>query len=58
MKINTKKRNHYPTNYRQYARPYPNAADTQYYIDKLVDGALAVVTGMGAITIFLFLITM
>ena len=58
MKTNTKKRKHYPANYRQYARPYLNAADTQYYIDKLVDGALAVVTGMGAITIFLFLITM
>ena len=44
MKTTTRKRKHYPANYRQYARPYPNAADTQYYIDKLVDGALAVVT--------------
>ena len=39
-------------------RPYPNAADPQYFIDKLVDGALAVATSMGALTILLFLITM
>ena len=58
MKTTERKRNHHTSNYRQYARPYPNAADPQYYIDKLVDGVLAVVTGMGAITIFLFLITM
>lgn len=58
MKTVTRKRNHCTNHYRQYARPYPNAADPQYYIDKLVDGVLAVVTGMGAITIFLFLITM
>lgn len=44
--------------YRHYRRPYPNAADPHYFIDKLVDGALAVATGMGTITIFFFLITM
>lgn len=44
--------------YVYYRRPYPNAADPQYFIDKLVDGALAVATSMGALTILLFLITM
>lgn len=37
---------------------YPNAAQPQYYLDKLVDGALAIVTSMGAMTIIFFLITM
>lgn len=44
--------------YRHYRRPYPNAADPVYFIDKLVDGMLAVVTGMGSITFFFFLVTM
>lgn len=39
-------------------RPYPNAADPRYFVDKLVDGILAVATGMGAVTIFFYLITM
>lgn len=44
--------------YRYYRRPYPNAADPQYYLNKLLDGALAVATGMGCVTIFFFLLTM
>lgn len=44
--------------YRHYRRPYPNAADPTYFIDRLVDGMLAVVTGMGSITFFFFLVTM
>lgn len=44
--------------YRHYRRPYPNAADPNYFIDKLVDGMLALVTGMGSITFFLFLVTL
>lgn len=39
-------------------RPYPNAADPRYFLDRFIDGALAVATGMGAITIFFFLATM
>ena len=39
-------------------RPYPNAADPSYFVDKLVDGILAVATGIGAATIFFYLITM
>lgn len=44
--------------YIYYRRPCPNAADPQYFINKLVDGILAVTTGMGTLTIFFFLITM
>ena len=36
--------------------PFPNAADPHYFIDKLVDGALAVVTSLGTLTILFFLI--
>lgn len=58
MKHTTHKRRMNRTGYRLYARPYPNAADPQYIADRIVDGVLAVVTAMGAITAFLFLITM
>lgn len=44
--------------YRHYRRPYPNAADPQYFLNKLVDGALSVATTMGCVTIFFFLLTM
>ena len=44
--------------YRYYRRPFPNAAEPGYFIDRLVDGVLAVVTGMGTLTILFFLITM
>ena len=44
--------------YRHYRRPYPNAAEPQYYLDRLVDGLLSVATGMGCVTICLFLLTM
>ena len=44
--------------YRHYRRPCPNAAEPSYFINKLVDGMLAVVTGMGSITFFVLLITM
>ena len=41
-----------------YARPFPNAAEPRYFVDKLIDGVLAVATGMGTLTILFFLITM
>ena len=44
--------------YRHYRRPFPNAAEPSYFINKLVDGMLAVVTGLGSITFFAFLVTM
>lgn len=52
----TQKTNH--VTYRYYRRPYPNAAEPGYFIDKLVDGMLAIVTVMGCITFFFFLVTM
>jgi len=35
---------------------YPNAADRRYYLEKLLDGALATVTGIGAFVALVFLI--
>lgn len=34
---------------------YPNAADRQYYIDKILNTLLAVVTGIGAFITLVFL---
>lgn len=56
MKRTKKKHTHLSIVYPHYERPYPNAADPQYFIDKLVDGALSVATGMGALTVFFFLV--
>ena len=58
MKKNHTKKNPNLYIYRHYRRPYPNAADPAYFIDKLVDGLLSVATCMGSITIFFFLATM
>lgn len=44
--------------YRHYRRRYPNAADPQIFLTKILDGMLALATGMGTVTIFFFLITM
>ena len=52
------KKHHRKQLYIHYHRPGPNAAEPQYFIDRLVDGALAVATGMGTMTILFFLITM
>ena len=35
--------------------PYPGAANRRYFLDKFLDGCLAVATGAGACTIFFFL---
>lgn len=35
---------------------YPNAASRQYYVDKILNGLLAVVTGIGAFVTLVFLI--
>ena len=37
------------------ALPYPGAAEPRYFLNKIVDGCLAVATGAGACTIFFFL---
>ena len=44
--------------YRHYRRPYPNAADPGYFLDKVADGLLSAAACMGSITIFFFLATM
>lgn len=41
-----------------YRRPYPNAADPYYRVNRIIDAALAVVTGLGSVSAFLFLATM
>ena len=56
MNKRSRKHSHLSVIYPNYEPPYPNAAEPQYFLDKLVDGALAVVTGMGTLTIFFFLI--
>ena len=58
MKENVKRASRPRSAYRYYRRPYPNAADPRYFLDKLIDGVLAVSTGMGTLTIIFFLITM
>ena len=35
--------------------PYPGAAEPRYFLNKFIDGCLAVATGAGAFTIFFFL---
>lgn len=38
--------------------PYPNAAEPRYFLNKLIDGALALATGAGTFTILFFLMTL
>lgn len=38
--------------------PYPNAAEPNYFLNKIVDGLLAAATTAGTFTILFFLITM
>ena len=57
MKNNMKKSKRRQTNLYIYRRPYPNAAEPSYYLNKAVDVMLAVATGMGTITALFFLVT-
>lgn len=41
---------------RRYA--YPGAAEPRYFAEKLLDALTAFATGVGAVTVFIFLITM
>ena len=36
--------------------PYPNEADPSYFTERLLDGITAVVTGMGTVTLLLYLL--
>lgn len=38
------------------SRSYPNAADRSYYVQKLLDGVLALATVIGGITALVFLL--
>jgi len=38
--------------------PYPGAAEPGYFAEKLLDALTAFATGVGAVTVFFFLITM
>lgn len=58
MKTAVKKHRNQRARLYVYRRPYPNAADPSYFLNKLVDAVLAVVTGMGTISALLFLATM
>ena len=44
--------------YIHYRKPYPNAVEPTYFMDKVLDGILALATVMGSVTIFFFLLTM
>ena len=44
--------------YAHYRKPYPNAVEPDYFLDKVVNGMLALATVMGSVTIFFFLLTM
>ena len=44
--------------HRTVIRPYPNAADRRYHLQRLLDGVLAVATvvgGLTALVVFIFL---
>lgn len=51
MKTATVNRSVKPVRY-----PYPNAADRRYYLQKLLDGALALATLVGGLTALVFLL--
>lgn len=56
--INTRQNNKV-TRYRYpQRRPYPNAAERRYYVNKALDYALAAATGLGAVVIMLFFVTL
>ena len=57
MKHNVKKNKNRRSNLYVYRRPYPNAAEPSYYLNKVIDVMLAVATGMGTITTLFFLVT-
>mgnify|MGYP003293154181 CR=1 FL=1 len=52
--------NAYRTNRRRNmtAKPYPNAADTSYFLAKFSEGILCCASGVGVITILFFMLTM
>ena len=53
-----KKKNPNLSIYRANAPQYPNAADNQYVIRKILDIATGIASGMGLVTAMIFLITL
>ena len=53
-----KKKNRNLTIYRADAPQYPNAADRQYVIRKILDIATGIASGMGLVTAMVFLVTL
>lgn len=56
MKATAKRHPYSARNIRRYA--YPGAAEPHYFTEKLLDGITAFVTGLGAVTVLFFLMTM
>lgn len=44
------------TSRRPVSRPYPNAADRRYFLQRLLDGVLTLATVVGGLTALVFLI--
>lgn len=58
--MKTMKKNRRSSKIIRFRRPiygYPNSASAAYFWNRLLDGALTVVTGMGAVTVLAFLLT-
>ena len=55
--MKTNKRRHPYSARRNHRYAYPNAADSSYFYEKILDGITAVVTGMGTITLLFYLAT-
>lgn len=53
--MKTRKTRYYANDYR-FSRDYPNAAHTGYFAERFLDRATSVVTGMGIVFVFLFLL--
>ena len=56
MKAKHQKRAEINRIYRYYRRPFPNAADPGYFLEKVANGLLSLATCMGSITVFFFLV--
>ena len=55
--MKTRKIRRYANDYR-HSRPYPGAADSRYFAEKMLDTVTSVVSVMGIITLLFFLITL
>lgn len=53
--MKTRKTRYYANDHR-YCRNYPNAADSGYFAEKMLDSVTSVITGTGIVFILLFLL--